>query len=76
MNHLMNQALLPYLGITEAVTQRGSLEMCSENMQQIYRRIPMPKFDFNKVALQLYLNRTSAWVLSCKFSACFQNTFS
>ena len=23
---------------------------CSENKQQIYRRIPMPKFDFNKVA--------------------------
>ena len=23
---------------------------CSENMQQIYRRTPMPKFDFNKVA--------------------------
>ena len=26
---------------------------CSENMQEIYRRIPMPKCDFNKVALQL-----------------------
>ena len=24
---------------------------CSENMQQIYRRTPMPKCDFNKVAL-------------------------
>ena len=24
---------------------------CSENMQQIYRRIPMSKCDFNKVAL-------------------------
>ena len=23
---------------------------CSENMQQIYRRTPMPKCDFNKVA--------------------------
>ena len=23
---------------------------CSENMQQIYRRIPMPRCDFNKVA--------------------------
>ena len=22
---------------------------CSENMQQIYRRTPMPKYDFNKV---------------------------
>ena len=26
---------------------------CSEKMQQIYRRTPMPKCDFNKVALQL-----------------------
>ena len=26
----------------------------SENMQQIYRRTPMPKYDFNKVAKQLY----------------------
>ena len=26
----------------------------SENMEQIYRRILMPKCDFNKVALQLY----------------------
>ena len=25
---------------------------CSENMQQIYRKRPMPKCDFNKVALQ------------------------
>ena len=31
---------------------------CSENMQQIYRRIPMPKCDFNKVALQW---RDSIW---------------
>ena len=48
---------------------------CSENMQQIYRRTPMPKCDFNKVALQVYCNRTSAWVFSCKFAAYFQNTF-
>ena len=27
---------------------------CSENMQQIYRRTPMSKCDFNKVAKQLY----------------------
>ena len=32
-----------------------SRKRCSENMQQIYRRTPMPKCDFNKVALQ---NRT------------------
>ena len=33
---------------------RGILrKRCSENMQQIYRRTPMPKCDFNKVATLL-----------------------
>ena len=27
------------------------MESCSENMQQIYRKISMPKCDFNKVVL-------------------------
>ena len=31
---------------------------CSENTQQIYRRTPMPKCDFNEVALQLVWNHT------------------
>ena len=48
---------------------------CFENMQQIYRRTPMPKCDFNKVALQVNWNRTSVWVTSCKFAAYFRNTF-
>ena len=26
--------------------------------------------------IQLYRNRTSAWMFSCKFAACFQDTFS
>ena len=43
----------------------------SENMQQIYWRTPMPKCDFNKVAYQLYWNRSSAWVFSGKFAAYF-----
>ena len=34
------------------------------------------KCDFNKVTLQFYWNRASAWVFSCKFAAYFQNTFS
>ena len=56
---------------------RGVLKKrCSENMQQIYRRTPTPKCNFNKVALQLYWNRTLAWVFSCKFPAYSQNTFS
>ena len=49
---------------------------CSANMQQIYRRTPMPTCDFNKVALELYWNRTSAWVFFCKFAAYFQNKVS
>ena len=49
---------------------------CSENVQQIYRRTPMPKCDFNNVALQIYWNHTLTWVFSCKFAAYFQNSFS
>ena len=26
------------------------IKSCSENMQQMYRRTPMPKCDFNKIA--------------------------
>ena len=56
---------------------RGFLKKrCFENMQQIYNRTPMPKYDFNKVSKQLYWNHTSAWVFSCNFAAYFQNTFS
>ena len=40
---------------------------CFENMQQIYRRTPMPTCDFDKIAKQLYRYYTSAWVFSCKF---------
>ena len=38
-----------------------------ENMQQIYRRTP-------KSAIQIYENHTYAWMFSCKFTACLQNT--
>ena len=37
----------------------------SGNMHQIYRTTPVLKYEFNKVVL-----------LSCKFAAYFQNTFS
>ena len=49
---------------------------CSENMQEIYRRTPMPKCNFNKVASQLCWNHTLSWVLCCKFATYFQNIFS
>ena len=42
------------------------IKRCYENMQQIYKRAPLPK-----CALHLYWNRTSAWVFSCKFAAYF-----
>ena len=48
----------------------------AENLQQIYRWTPMPRRNFNTVALQLYWNCTSALVFSCKFPAYFQNIFS
>ena len=55
---------------------RGVLrKRCSANMLQIYRRTPVPKCDFNKVALQLYWNYTSVCLFSCKFAAYFQNSF-
>ena len=41
--------------IRKIATSRDILrKRCSENTQQIYRRTPMPKCDFNKVARQLY----------------------
>ena len=48
----------------------------SEIMQQIYRRTPMQKYDFNKFVLQFYWYHTLAWVLSSKCAAYFQNIFS
>ena len=52
--------------IMQKQPSRGVLrKRISGNMHQIYRRTPVPKSDFNKVVL-----------LSCKFAAYFQNTFS
>ena len=49
---------------------RGVLRnKCSENMQENTHTV------FNKVALQLYWNRISTWVFTCKFGAYFHNTF-
>ena len=39
---------------------------CSDNTQQICRITPMPKCNFNKVALQLYWNHFSTSVFSWK----------
>ena len=60
----------------EKQQSRGVLrKKYSKNMQHIHRSAPMPKCDLNKVAEQLYWNRTSAWVFSCKFAVYFQNNF-
>ena len=48
------------------------IKKCPENMQQIYRRTPMPKGDFQKVALQIYWNHTSAWMFSCNLLHIFR----
>ena len=43
---------------------RGVLKKrCSEKMQQIYSRTPMPKCDFNKVSKQLLKSHFSMSVL-------------
>ena len=47
----------------------------SEYMQQIFRRTPMPKFDFNKSSQQLYWNHTSAWVFSSNLLHVFRKPF-
>ena len=54
-------SLATVIGATIEVTSEALVvlfsvlrKMCFENMQQFYRRTPMPKCDFNKVALQLY----------------------
>ena len=51
------------------------IKSCSEKLQQIYRKKPMPKCVFNKVAKQLYWNLTLAWVFSCKFVQFFRTAF-
>ena len=57
------------LRITEAATQRcWCSKRCSENMQQIYKRAPMPKCDFNKFAKQLIILRSGVVVISCGMS--------
>ena len=58
---------------SEAALQSCSLEKVSrkygENLQENIH------FHFNKVALQLYWNHTSAWLFSCKVVDIFRTTF-
>ena len=63
------------LQISEAATRGVLKKRCSENMQRIYRRTPMPKYDFNKVAKQLYWNHTSAWCSPVNLLHIFRTSF-
>ena len=62
--------------ITEAAVQRCSWEkvfwIYAENLQENTHS----EVRFNKVAMQLYWNYSSAWVFSSKFAAYFQNILS
>ena len=62
---------LIYSVSSEESLQRYFRNKCSEYMQQIYKRTPMTRCDFKKVAKQFYWNHTSAWVFSCKFAVYF-----
>ena len=46
INELNNLEKQPFRGVLR--------KRCSENIQQFYKRTPMPKCEFNKVATQLY----------------------
>ena len=48
-----------------------SRKRCSENMQQIYRRIPMPKCDFNEVAKQICCIFSEHLFLGTSLGGCF-----
>ena len=62
---------------TQKQPSRGVfIKRCSESMQQIYRRKPRSKCDFEKVEKQLYWHHNSSLVFSCNFFAYFQKTFS
>ena len=53
--HSSNQGVILCSKKPQNQPPRGVLKKkCSENIHQIYRRTPMPKCDFHKVALQTY----------------------
>ena len=59
----------------EAATQRCSWEKVFWKYAANLKEAPMPKCDFDRVALQLYRNHTSTWVLSCEFTSYFEKIF-
>ena len=67
-----NRSIFPAL-IRQKQPSRGIIR---KRYSEIYRKAPMSKCDFNKVALQFYRNHTSAWLFSCIFAAYFRTPFS
>ena len=66
---------ISYQNIQKQTSRGVRKKRCSENMQQIYKRTPMPKCDFNKVAKSLYWNRTSVWVSPVNLPPIFRTPF-
>ena len=63
---LIFDKFLVYLEFQKQSFIDALIKIGSENMQDIYRRTPIPNYDFNKVAFR---NHTKAWKFSCKFAA-------
>ena len=56
-------------------SSRVPVKMCSEHMQQSFRRTPMEKCDFNKVAKERYWNQTFPWGFLLKIYCIWRTVF-
>ena len=60
-----------YVNHSQMQPSRGVLrKRCSENMQEIYRRTPMPTCDFNKIAIKSHCGMGVILKICCIFSEC------
>ena len=60
ISHLYSRVIRPSIVDTQKQPPRGvPWKSCSENMQQIYTRTPIPKCDFQNT----FLKNTSGWML-------------
>ena len=71
--HLLT--LKKFVTNSEAALQRCSWKKVFWKYAANLSRTPMSECDFNKVALQLYWNRTSVWVFSCNLLNIFRTSF-
>ena len=72
---LCDALLLISLLINNKLSRSVHGKRCSDKMQQIYKRTPITKCTFNKVARQLYWNLTSPWVFSINLLHIFRIFF-